>query len=294
MAKGGVLTQNISCTMHTGTHCDVPRHVMEKEFDGLRSRYLHEFPVDAFCGDAVCLDLHFVKRWELIEDEQLDQACRNMGIDPDSDYLEGKGVILCTGMNLKFDDSKEYYHYSCGTGVRAGKWFVRHKVKFVGLDLHALDHPLHTAMGNNGMTRMNLLGASGRLITEEYIEEFGEEAYAKFDKETYIKLFGKEAYMEEYGDLEAINCWGTWEPCHKELLGHGIVGIENVGGDLEKVCGKEFEFFCLPLRWYMGDGCMVRCAARIDEDQLNDVPERTYMYCGTGAQDRKNYGFTCE
>ena len=66
MAKGGVLTQNISCTMHTGTHCDVPRHVMEKEFDGKRSRYLHEFPVDAFCGTAVCLDLHFVKRWELI------------------------------------------------------------------------------------------------------------------------------------------------------------------------------------------------------------------------------------
>ena len=28
MAKGGVLTQSIKCTMHTGTHCDAPRHVM--------------------------------------------------------------------------------------------------------------------------------------------------------------------------------------------------------------------------------------------------------------------------
>ena len=27
MAKGGVLTQRITCTMHTGTHCDAPRHV---------------------------------------------------------------------------------------------------------------------------------------------------------------------------------------------------------------------------------------------------------------------------
>ena len=34
MAKGGVLTQSITCTMHTGTHCDAPRHVMEYEFDG--------------------------------------------------------------------------------------------------------------------------------------------------------------------------------------------------------------------------------------------------------------------
>ena len=34
MAKGGVLTSKITCTMHTGTHCDAPRHVMEYEFDG--------------------------------------------------------------------------------------------------------------------------------------------------------------------------------------------------------------------------------------------------------------------
>ena len=39
MAKGGVLTQKITCTMHTGTHCDAPRHVMEVEFDGKRARY---------------------------------------------------------------------------------------------------------------------------------------------------------------------------------------------------------------------------------------------------------------
>lgn len=33
MAKGGVLTQYVGCTQHTGTHCDAPRHVMEFEFD---------------------------------------------------------------------------------------------------------------------------------------------------------------------------------------------------------------------------------------------------------------------
>ena len=52
MAKGGVLTQSINCTMHTGTHCDAPRHVMEYEFDGRRARYTHEMPVDAYTGDA--------------------------------------------------------------------------------------------------------------------------------------------------------------------------------------------------------------------------------------------------
>jgi kynurenine formamidase len=277
MAKGGVLTQKITCTMHTGTHCDAPRHVMELEFDGKRSRYTHEMPVDAYTGDAVCLPIE-IERWGLIGPKHLEAACEKVGIKPNE--LEGMVICLRTGMHLKFDDSKEYYHYSCGTGVEAGRWFVKNKVKCVAMDMQALDHPLHTAMGNNGMTRMNLLGASGKPITEEYIEQFGEEAYAEFDKFTYIKLFGKEAYMKKYGDLEAIGCWGTWEPCHKMMLGHGIVGVENLGGDLEKVVGKRFRFYCFPLRWYLGDGSMARCVAEIDEADLNKVPDRTYTYGG--------------
>jgi len=277
MAKGGVLTQKITCTMHTGTHCDAPRHVMEIEFDGRRARYTHEMPVDAYTGDAVCLPIE-IERWGLIGPKHLEAACEKVGIKP----AELKGMILClnTGMHHKFDDSKEYYHYSCGTGVEAGRWFVKHQVKCVAMDMQALDHPLHTAMGNNGMTRMNLIGASGKPITEEYIEQFGEEAYAEFDKFTYIKVYGKEAYMKKFGDLEAIGCWGTWEPCHKQMLGHGIVGVEKLGGDLDKVTGKRFRFYCFPLRWYLGDGSMARCVAEIDEDDLNKVPDRTYTYGG--------------
>jgi kynurenine formamidase len=298
MAKGGVLTQKITCTMHTGTHCDAPRHVMEVEFDGRRARYTHEMPVDAYTGDAVCLDIRInnwgsfaVKKPEynpeydkitrvptLIGPEHLEDACARAGIDPKE--LEGMIVCLNTGQHRYFDDSKDYYHYAAGTGVDAGKWFVEHKVKCVAMDSQALDHPLHTAMGNNGMTRMNLIGASGLPITEEYKNEFGEEAYAEFDKFEYIRIFGQAAYDEKFGELERIGCWGTWEPCHKTMLGHGIVGVENLGGDLDKVTGKRFRFYCFPLRWYLGDGSMARCAAEIDEDDLNDVPDRVYTYGG--------------
>jgi kynurenine formamidase len=277
MAKGGVLTQKITCTMHTGTHCDAPRHVMEIEFDGSRARYTHEMPVDAYTGDAVCLPIE-IERWGLIGPKHLENGCKKAGIKPGE--LKGMVVCLNTGMHRKFDDSKEYYHYSCGTGIDAGRWFVEKEVKCVAMDMQALDHPLHTAMGNNGMTRMNLIGATGKTISEEYIEQFGEEAYAEFDKFTYIKVHGKEAYARKFGDLEAIGCWGTWEPCHKMMLGHGIVGVENLGGDLDKVTGKRFRFNCFPIRWYMGDGSMARCVAEIDEDGLNKVPDRKYTYGG--------------
>jgi kynurenine formamidase len=46
------------------------------------------------------------------------------------------------------------------------------------------------------------------------------------------------------------------------MLGHGIVGVENLGGDLDKVSGKRFRFYCFPLRWYLGDGSMARCVLR--------------------------------
>ena len=78
---------------------------------------------------------------------------------------------LRTGMHLQFDNSKEYYHYSCGCGREAGQWFEKYEPKCVAMDMQALDHPLHTAMGQNGTTAMNLIGNSGKPISEEYIEE---------------------------------------------------------------------------------------------------------------------------
>ena len=103
MAKGGVLTSKITCTMHTGTHCDAPRHVMEYEFDGRRARYTHEMPIDAYTGEAVVLKLD-VEPWTLITDKHLDEACKKCGIDPAS--LKGKVLCLNTGMHRLFDDSK--------------------------------------------------------------------------------------------------------------------------------------------------------------------------------------------
>ena len=74
LAKSGVLSQRIDCVMHTGTHADSPRHVMERDFDGKRARYTHELPVDAYSGDAVCLDIK-IENWGLILPKHLDDAC---------------------------------------------------------------------------------------------------------------------------------------------------------------------------------------------------------------------------
>ena len=97
MAKGGVLTQRITCTMHTGTHCDAPRHVMEYEFDGRRARYSDEMPIDAYTGTAVVLKID-IEPWGLITDKHLDEACEKYGVNQAD--LEGKIVCLNTACTV--------------------------------------------------------------------------------------------------------------------------------------------------------------------------------------------------
>lgn len=85
-------------------------------------------------------------------------------------------------------------------------------------------------------------------------------------------------YKKEFGH-EPIEDYPEWEPVHTILLGNNVMGIENLGGDIEKVKGQRFMFCAFPLRWYMGDGTIVRAVAMIDEDKINkDVPDRVYKY----------------
>ena len=55
-----------------------------------------------------------------------------------------------------------------------------------------------------------------------------------------------------------------WEPCHRHLLSNGIIGFENVGGDIDAVTGKRVTFAAFPWRWRKGDGCIIRLVAMLD------------------------------
>ncbi len=58
-----------------------------------------------------------------------------------------------------------------------------------------------------------------------------------------------------------------WEPAHKIMMGAGIPGIENIGGDVDLVTGKRCTIMAFPWRWPQGEGCGVRVIAVIDPDQ---------------------------
>ena len=144
---------------------------------------------------------------------------------------KGDIVIVHTGWHRYYSDSRKYFAYSPGLYKEAGEWFVERGVKAVGVDQQALDHPLGTAIGPHG---------SGPLlpdVCEEYKQETGRDVKEDFP---------------------------YWEPCHRALLGNGIMGWENVGGDIEQVVGMRVTIAGFPIRWVKGDGSIVRLVAIVD------------------------------
>jgi kynurenine formamidase len=158
---------------------------------------------------------------------------------------KGDIVIVHTGWNKYWGDNSMYFLESPGLGREAGEWFVKKGVKAVGVDQQALDHPLHTAIGPHGT------GPIRPDLCQQYERETGR---------------------------KVIDDFPEWEPCHNLLMRNGILGWENVGGDIAKVVGKRVTISGFPIRWYMGDGSIVRLVAMIDEDDMNKVPDRIYKY----------------
>lgn len=166
-------------------------------------------------------------KWGVITAEDLENA--------EPKIQKGDIVMINTGSHHNWGDNDDYFSYSPGLYKEAAQWLVEKGVKLVGIDVQALDHPLGTKLIKHGP------GPSHPHLIDEYKQETGRDV------------------MEDFPD---------WEPAHKELMVNGgIPGIENIGGDLDKVTGKRCTFMAFPWRWPQGDGCVVRVIAVIDPDQ---------------------------
>jgi kynurenine formamidase len=166
-------------------------------------------------------------KWGVITAEDLEKATPKI--------QEGDIVMINTGFHHKWADTDEYFAYGCGIYSEGAQWLVVKKVKMVGFTHQANDHPLATKLVDHG------LGPSHPHLIEEWKKEHGHEP------------------KEDFPD---------WEAGHKILMCKGgIPGIENVGGDIDKVTGKRCFFIALPWRWPGGDGCTVRVLAIVDPDQ---------------------------
>jgi len=192
---------------------------------------IDEIPLDSYYGTGVVVDIP-KKKWEVITPNDLEKARPKIE--------KGDIVIIHTGWHHYWGDNRKYFCYSPGLYREAGEWFVEKRVKAVGVDQQALDHPLGTPIAAHGT------GPLVPSVLEEYKKETGRDA--------------KEDFPE-------------WEPCHRLILSHGIMGWENVGGEIDKVLGKRITIAGFPWRWRKGDGSIVRLVA-IEEEAYEFASNR--------------------
>lgn len=218
-AKDGVYTTLFDGIMHRGTHMDAPIHVEANR------PYIADYELWRFFGTGVAVSIPKGK-WGVVTAEDLESA--------EPEIQPNDIVMINTGSHRNWGDNDDYFAYSPGLYKEGAEWLVERKVKLVGIDVQALDHPLGTRIVAHGP------GPSHPHVIEEYKAETGRDVEEDFPH---------------------------WEPAHKTLLGAGIPGIENVGGDLDQVTGKRCTFMAFPWRYPHGEGCGVRVVAVIDPEQ---------------------------
>ncbi len=219
-AANGVYEVNWEGSMHRGTHMDAPIHVTEN------TPGISDYPLWQLCGTGVCVSIPKDK-WGVITPEDLEKASPAI--------QEGDVVMINTGSHRHWGDNDDYFAYGCGISGAGANWLVEKKIKFVGYDCQANDHPLATKLVNHG------IGPSQPWLIDEW-----------------KKLTGRDP-LEDFP---------LWEDGHKNLMVKGhIPGIENVGGQIDEITGKRCFFIAFPWRWKGGDGSVIRVLALCDPDQ---------------------------
>jgi kynurenine formamidase len=212
-ALHGTLTQRFSTTMHASTHVNAPLHLVAG------GAAMGDVPLEHFFGRAVIFHLPKGK-WELIEPEDLEAA--DPSVEP------GDIVLINTGWHHRHADNQTYFAHAPGLSEAAARWLCDRKVKLVGIDTPAVDHPLATSLGSQ---------RGGPLLPRlesEYESETGADP--------------KEVFRD-------------WQPAHRLLLKAGIPTIEELGGEIDNVSGRRLAVAAMPYRWKEGDASIVRVVA---------------------------------
>lgn len=212
-AKTGAMTQRICTVMHASTHVNAPIHLVAG------AQTVGRLPLERFFGNGVVLAIP-KGEWALVTAADLERA--------EPAPRAGDIVVIVTGWHTKYADSQEYFGHAPGLSKDAAEWLVARRVKLVGIDTAAIDHPLATSLGPH---------RNGPLIKD---------LARRYEKATGRK---------------ALDDFPQWNAAHKTLLAAGIPTIENVGGDASEVAGSRCTLHACPWRWTEGDACVVRLVA---------------------------------
>jgi kynurenine formamidase len=127
--------EQISCSVHTGTHVDSPFHFGTRCM-GQRAKSIEELELKHFMGNGVVLDVTSVKPGAFIKTDDIKRSCKTIGYE----FNPGDIVLIRTGAS-KLWGQKEYFFRFPGMSRDATEYIVDHGIKLIGTDALGFDRP---------------------------------------------------------------------------------------------------------------------------------------------------------
>ena len=147
----------VSTSMHVGTHIDAPLHMCKNK------KFISEYSIDKFIGNAVLLDVRGEKVIE-IKDEYY------------RDIKETDRVLLFTGWD-SFYGKEEYYNNHPIVSEELAELLIKKKIKMLGMDMPSPDnheYNIHKKLFENEIFILENLTNLNKLLYNEEIQVFAQ------------------------------------------------------------------------------------------------------------------------
>jgi kynurenine formamidase len=160
--------------------------------------------------------------WHIITPEDVEAALKKDNLE----IRPNDWVVLNTGFHRYWrKNNDKYFNYYPGNGPELAKWLMfEKKIKGISGTYGASDSVVWHCPTKEQMPWVanNYKLATGRDIDVDYPD---------------------------------------YEPCHRLYGQHGVIAVENAGGDIDQVTGKRMTIAAFPFRCEAADGGMVRLVA---------------------------------
>jgi kynurenine formamidase len=222
--------QEITTTLHVGTHLDAPAHFLSG------GKFIGDLPLDWLVGPACVVDLERmgIGDYELYGSEHFERWESETGIAIEPDDI----LVIHTGYHKHYPenwadrsqvDETKYFVRHPGPTREFADWLLERKVRWFAVDVGSADHPMNTVI---------------RKLRPDEAEEAEKKLGASLDD-----VFPKE----------------TYQIMHTLLFPHDVVHIENLGGAIDEVLDRKIELGCFPWRFQGGEAAFCRAVAFLSD-----------------------------
>jgi kynurenine formamidase len=221
--------QELTSTLHVGTHLDAPAHFLSG------GKFVADLPIEWLVGPACVVDLERlgVGDYDVYGPEQFERWEEETGITIEP----GDVLVIHTGYHRYYPenwvdrsevDEARYFLRHPGPGRPFANWVLERGIRWLAVDAGSADHPLNTML-----------------------RQLRPDEAARAEQKLGRKL--GELFPED-----------DYQVMHVKLFPHDVIHVENLGGAIDEVLDSRIQFGCFPWRFQGGEAAFCRCVAFLD------------------------------